>query len=251
MSKCAWRDANVCSILLAHGGMVPKNETVLEAVLKRARATKHPWLIACDADMSPEDFETSLCFRKGEMHVTAPEGVSTCRSKKGAKGAWVDKVYEYAIACNSSQEQRMPKVLLDTVEEGFQEEARKRKAGKKERKTREAEKEVAGTKELKKWLKACRRRLSMKVLKMKERKQKGQTSCEAGIAHRLETKKRSNAGKQKAKLQSNAKEVLTSEQCENFTLLFVDGTAKLCGRDHEIREATLRQFHVDLHQGDS
>ena len=80
-------------------------------MLKRARATKHPWLIACDADMSPEDFETSLCFRKGEMHVTAPEGVSTCRSKKGAKGAWVDKVYEYAIACNSSQEQRMPKVL--------------------------------------------------------------------------------------------------------------------------------------------
>ena len=24
MGKCAWRDANVCSILLAHGGMVPK-----------------------------------------------------------------------------------------------------------------------------------------------------------------------------------------------------------------------------------
>ena len=24
MGECGWRDANVCSILLAHGGMVPK-----------------------------------------------------------------------------------------------------------------------------------------------------------------------------------------------------------------------------------
>ena len=34
------------------------------------------------------------------MHVIAPEGVSTCRSKN-AKGVWVEKVYDYVIACNS------------------------------------------------------------------------------------------------------------------------------------------------------
>ena len=33
---------------------------LLEAVLKQARTTRHPWLIACDANMDPEDFEQSL-----------------------------------------------------------------------------------------------------------------------------------------------------------------------------------------------
>ena len=35
-----------------------------------------------DANMSPEDFEKRLWFRKDQMHAMAPEGVSTCRSKK-------------------------------------------------------------------------------------------------------------------------------------------------------------------------
>ena len=60
----------------------------LEAVLKRARATKHPWLVACDDNMSPVDFEQSLWFRKDRIHVIAPDGVPTCRSKN-AKGEWV------------------------------------------------------------------------------------------------------------------------------------------------------------------
>ena len=36
-------------------GWTPRNEALLEAVLKRARITKHPWLVACDANMSPVD----------------------------------------------------------------------------------------------------------------------------------------------------------------------------------------------------
>ena len=52
------------------------------------------------ANMSPVDFEKSLWFRKDQMHVIAPEGASTCRSKS-AKGEWVEKVYDYVIACNS------------------------------------------------------------------------------------------------------------------------------------------------------
>ena len=58
-------------------GWSPRNKAILEAVLKRARATKHPWLIACDADMSPEDFDKSLWFRKDQVHAIAPEGAST------------------------------------------------------------------------------------------------------------------------------------------------------------------------------
>ena len=37
-------------------GWTPRNEALLEKVLKRARTTRHPWLIACDANMCPEDF---------------------------------------------------------------------------------------------------------------------------------------------------------------------------------------------------
>ena len=71
-------------------GWTPRNEAILEAVLKRARATEHPWLEACDANMSPVDFEKSLWF----MLVIAPKGASTCRSKS-AKGEWHEKVYDY------------------------------------------------------------------------------------------------------------------------------------------------------------
>ena len=83
-------------------GWSPRNEAILEAVPKRARTTKHPWLIACDANMCPEDFEKSLWFRKDRMHVIAPDGVSTCRSRS-AKGDWVEKVYDYVTACNSTK----------------------------------------------------------------------------------------------------------------------------------------------------
>ena len=38
-------------------GWSSRNEALLEAVLKRTRTTKHPWLMACDANMSPQDFE--------------------------------------------------------------------------------------------------------------------------------------------------------------------------------------------------
>ena len=38
-----------------------------------------------EQNMGPEDFEKSIWFRKDQMHVMAPEGVSTCRSKKTPK----------------------------------------------------------------------------------------------------------------------------------------------------------------------
>ena len=40
----------------------------------------------------------------------------------------------------------------------------------------------------------------------------------------------------------NAKRVLTSKKGENFHIPMADGTANLLGRDHEIRESTLRQY---------
>ena len=80
-------------------GWSSRNEAPLEAVLKRTRTSKHPWLIACDANMDPEDFEKGLWFRKDQMYVMAPEGVSTCRSRS-VKGERVEKVYDYVRACS-------------------------------------------------------------------------------------------------------------------------------------------------------
>ena len=34
------------------------------------------------------------------MHVVALEKASTCRSN-GAKGEWIEKVYDYVVACHS------------------------------------------------------------------------------------------------------------------------------------------------------
>ena len=41
---------------------------------KRARVTIHPWLVSCDANMSPVEFE-------------------------GTRGEWIEKVYDNVIAC--------------------------------------------------------------------------------------------------------------------------------------------------------
>ena len=43
-------------------GWTSGNEALMEAVLKRTRTTKYPWLIACDTDTSPEDFEKIKCM---------------------------------------------------------------------------------------------------------------------------------------------------------------------------------------------
>ena len=75
-------------------GWTPRNEAVLEAVLKQANTTRHPRLVAFDANMRPEGFEKSFRFRKERMQVVAPLEVSTCRSK-GPQGEWIEKTYDY------------------------------------------------------------------------------------------------------------------------------------------------------------
>ena len=81
-------------------GWTPRSEALLEAVLKQARTTRHTWLIACDANMCPEDFEKGLWFQRELMHVVAPKEASTCRTK-GPKDVWIERTYDHVIACNS------------------------------------------------------------------------------------------------------------------------------------------------------
>ena len=62
----------------------------LEAVVKQVRTTRHPWLIACDANMCPEDFKKDLWFKNRHLFIEASGGgISACRSK-GAK-----RMYDY------------------------------------------------------------------------------------------------------------------------------------------------------------
>ena len=91
------------------------NETLLEAVLKQAKVARHPWLVACDANMDPEDFEISFWFQRNQMHVVARRDASTCRSK-GSKGEWIENVYDYVIACNSFHGNILQKEVVEDFE---------------------------------------------------------------------------------------------------------------------------------------
>ena len=69
----------------------PRNQALMEAVVMRARTTRHPWLIACYANMCPEGFKKSLRLQGRHMFIEAPrEGGSTCRSK-GPIGEFIER----------------------------------------------------------------------------------------------------------------------------------------------------------------
>ena len=87
-------------------GWTLKNEALMEAVVKQARTTRHPWLVACDVHMNPEDFKQSLWFKEGCMFIEAPEeGVSTCRSK-GPNGELIERTYDKNIGVVEDLESR-------------------------------------------------------------------------------------------------------------------------------------------------
>ena len=61
--------ASFFCVLLALSRLDPRNEALLEAVLKRARFTRHPRLVACDANVSPSE-EPDACGSSGKsFHV--------------------------------------------------------------------------------------------------------------------------------------------------------------------------------------
>ena len=79
----------------------PKNEALLEAVLKQAKTTRHPWLMACDANVRVQKIlKRVFWFHRDLMHVVAPKEASTCRSK-GSKGEWIERTHDCVTACDS------------------------------------------------------------------------------------------------------------------------------------------------------
>ena len=116
MSECARRYASLVRILLALGGWTPRNEALMEIVVKHVRTNRHSWLIACDANMCPEDSKKSLRFRSRHMFIKAPrEGVSTGRSK-GPNGELTERTYDYVIASHGLQEEIKKKEVVEDFE---------------------------------------------------------------------------------------------------------------------------------------
>ena len=75
-------------------GLTQRNEALMEAVVKQVITTRHPWLIACDANTCPEDFRKSLCFKSRHMFIEAPgEGVSTCKFNV-PNGEFIGRTYD-------------------------------------------------------------------------------------------------------------------------------------------------------------
>ena len=63
-------------------GWSPRTDVLLEKVVKQAKTTKHPWLIACDANMNATNIEKRVWSQSKHMLIEAPaEEVSTCRSR--------------------------------------------------------------------------------------------------------------------------------------------------------------------------
>ena len=88
MGECQ-RKLRIFSVYFWHSDA--ENEAILAAVLKRARTTKHPWLIACGANISPQDSEKRQWFRNDRMHSIAPEGsvdvqIKKCQKRMGSEG---------------------------------------------------------------------------------------------------------------------------------------------------------------------
>ena len=44
-------------------GWTQKNEALINGAVNQARTTRHLWLMACDANMTPKDFRKSKCFQ--------------------------------------------------------------------------------------------------------------------------------------------------------------------------------------------
>ena len=67
--------------------------------MRQAKVTRHPWLVACGANMCLADSEKSLWFQRELMHVV-PKEASTCRSKD-SKGERIERTCDCVIACHS------------------------------------------------------------------------------------------------------------------------------------------------------
>ena len=104
MAEEVWR---VFAVYFRHSeGCTPRNEALMEAIVKQARITRHLWLFACDANMDPENVKKSTRYRHQLMFIEAPR-ISTCRST-GSSGDPIERTSYYVIASQSLRDKSRP-----------------------------------------------------------------------------------------------------------------------------------------------
>ena len=81
-------------------GWTPRNEALMEAVSKQVRTVRHPWLIACDASMCPEDFKKSLWFKNRHMFIEAPGAQEQAFQLADPKARVASLLRERTIICH-------------------------------------------------------------------------------------------------------------------------------------------------------
>ena len=186
--------------------------------------------------MCPEDFEKSQKSQRETVHVVAPRGASTCRSK-GPKDEWIERPYDYGDANGSLK----GKILQMEVIEDFESRPHKAVSFCGRKKERNKGMERAGAAEGAAW--SQRRKVATKekgrekgmvdedgeerrfrgqsvqevVAGIKEKESVhdgakdvvqrpvGKVSCEDGIARRLKMKKTRKAGEKETKWQHSGK----------------------------------------------
>ena len=97
-------------------GWTPRNEALVEAVVKQARTARHLRLVARDANMSPVDLKESLWYKSRDMFIKAPEqGISICRSK-GTNGELIKRTHDSVVASQSLMDKMKNMKLVEDSE---------------------------------------------------------------------------------------------------------------------------------------
>ena len=96
---------------------------MLEAALKRVRVARHPWLVACDANMSPVEFDKKTSGFGGTGRMWCPERSFDMQVERSATKVFRKKKNcDYVIACDSLKGKSQMKEQAVRIESIHQEE---------------------------------------------------------------------------------------------------------------------------------
>ena len=76
----------------------------MEEVVQQMKTTRHPRLIACDANVCPEDFKKSHVVQKADTcSLRRHEKAFQHADPEGPNGELIERTYDHAIASHSLQ----------------------------------------------------------------------------------------------------------------------------------------------------
>ena len=95
-----------CRALLALEGWTPRNDALMEAVVKHVRTTRHPCVVACDANVDLRELRPGLWFKEERMFIEAPHEDVSIRRSTGSKGELIERACDFVIVSKNLQGQK-------------------------------------------------------------------------------------------------------------------------------------------------